>query len=46
MDILRHDDDGEPFSPPLLCMVDRETGDRITLAREQAWKLRDLINQM
>lgn len=46
VDVMREDDDGTPITPPLLRLCDQQTGERITLSREQAWKLRDLIQRM
>jgi methionine aminopeptidase len=44
--VKRADEDGEPISPPLLQLTDGATGDSIHLTREQAWKLRALIQSM
>lgn len=44
--IVRADDEGEPISPPILRIVDKATGERYTLDRLNAWRLRDLINRM
>lgn len=44
--IVRADAEGEPITPPQLELTDGMTGDRVWLSREQAWKLRDLINRM
>ena len=44
--ICRADCDGEPITPPLLQLVDQQTGDSLHLTREQAWKLRDMIDRM
>lgn len=44
--IQREDSDGEPISPPLLSLRDEASGEHFMLSREQAWKLRDLINTL
>jgi hypothetical protein len=46
VETVREDQDGEPISPPILRLTDEQTGEVITLTREQAWKLRDLIQTM
>jgi hypothetical protein len=46
VEVIRSDADGRPITPPLLCFCDQRIGDRISLTREQAWKLRDLIQRM
>lgn len=45
-DIVRADEEGESIAPPILRLTDEATGERWTLDREQAWKLRDYIGRM
>jgi len=45
-EVARADAEGEQISPPMLTIVDTMTGERWSLDREQAWKLKALIDRM